>query len=144
MKKKIALFTVLAFSALVMVSIIGCAGGDKYADVKAVIGETIKVQQTFIDSVNKAATPKDIVAALDVFATSMKALKPKAADVDAKHPELKEGKMPKDIESMVKQSEEISNQLGEKAMTKIMTKFGKDKEVQKALQKFVEAMQSLQ
>lgn len=127
LKKLIVLTVVVLFAA------VGCSKG-KYSDFKAVMGDLIKSEETFIAAVEKAAVADDIVKAVNGLSDAMANLKPKLTELEKKYPELKDEKnTPAELKTVKDQFEAVNNKFAQSMQT-IMTKFGADEKVQKAFQ----------
>ncbi len=126
-KKLIALPILLAFVAF------GCGKANKYADVKEVLTDTVKIQETYISAMQKAANAGDVIAAVKGFGEGMSKLLPKVKELDKKYPELKDKKdIPADLKPLMDQIEANNKKL-EEAAKPIMAKYMKDPNVLKAM-----------
>jgi hypothetical protein len=134
---------ILVISVMALFVITGCKM-NKYADVKEIFNEMIKIQEVYIAALEKAKDAKEVVAAMDAFGDSMVKEMPKIKELDKKYPELKNEKTPpKEIEAEYKKLQEVSEKLG-KVSTDVMMKNAKDPEVMKAAQRMGEKMKALQ
>ncbi|MFH0886806.1 MAG: hypothetical protein V1843_01435 [bacterium] len=135
--KKLIGFSVLALFAVAIIA--GCGGGgQKYAEVKDILNKMITIQETFTAAVDKAKSPKDVVAAIDSFAKDMMTLAPKMKDLDKKYPELSDKNPPKELAAEVDKLKAVSEKMGD-AMTKVAQKYPGNKEIADAFMKFAGA-----
>ncbi|MBM3297418.1 MAG: hypothetical protein FJY83_07435 [Candidatus Aminicenantes bacterium] len=109
----------------------GCKGGGKYGDAKAVMNDTLKAMENFINGMDKAGDSQAVVKALNAFSADMKELKPKLKELEKKYPELKDQENPpEELKEQTKMMEEMSGKLMG-AMMKLF-QYAEDPEVQKA------------
>ena len=139
--KKLIGFSILAL--FVFTLILGCSGGggaDKYADVKAVLGQAVTAQDNFCAAAIKAKNPKEVVAAIDAFAKEMLAIQPKLKGLDSKYPELqkKDAKVPAELSTLLAKLETSGNQLKE-AMSKVSEKYPGNTAIRDAFIRFAQA-----
>ncbi len=132
------LFSVLAVGLLLFAFACG-GGGGKYAEAKKIMEETADTMEEFMNSVEKAGSADDVVAAINKFSDSMKKLKPKVEELQKKYPELKnEKEVPEELKPVI----ERFNSLGSRMMGAMgnIAKYAADPKVQEAQQKLMEAM----
>lgn len=114
----------------------GCRGKDgKYADIKAHMAEVIAANESYVNSLEKAANAKDVAQAINELSGKMEVLTRRQEELEKTYPELKtidRNNPPVDL----KEQYERLNALGERKITasiKIM-KYMIDPEVMKASQ----------
>ncbi|MCX7679817.1 MAG: hypothetical protein N2316_11460 [Spirochaetes bacterium] len=66
----------------------------RYADINDALTELIKMQETYINAIQKAKTAEDVAKAINDYADSFTQLRPKIESFEGKYPELKEAKEP--------------------------------------------------
>jgi len=122
-----------------VILVAGCGGG-KYADVKKVMKEMNTANAEATAALEKAATGKEVAAALNVYTDSMAKQMPKMKELSDKYPELKNPTPPEELKPLQEESAAIGKKFGE-AMTKQMMKYMNDADVKAAMERMGKVMQ---
>jgi len=116
---------------------VGC--GRKTSELKDYINETIKIQEEYGASIEKAKNGKDIEDAIDKYGDSMVVLSKKAKELESKYPELKTQKEFPELKTEYDKLKEISEKT-EKSVAIVMTKYISNKAVIKSMQELTKKL----
>jgi hypothetical protein len=111
-------FLVTGISCLVMLLVINCATGNKYADVKKLLLDYIAATNALEKSLAPGIEGKVVAQALTDYTTIMKELSPKLRELSQKYPEL-DKTPPADLQDLMtqyKQSADAFTRIFEKLM----------------------------
>lgn len=136
MKKLIICVIVMACFAMVA----GCVS-DKYADLKKTYTVVIKIHNDMSNALERANSAKEVANAITVFSDSLLALKPELLKIQEKYPELNNDEnIPQELKPLRAQVK-IAMEKYNRAVSKVVTVYEKNAEVQSAFQKMVNSLQ---
>ena len=132
--KLIAAIISLAFAF----GLVAC--GNKYADAQDIMEKQADAMETYCEGLEKAASAKDVVAAINTFSEDMVKLAEKMKGFKTKYPELysNPGEYPPELEKVNQRLSKLAERMSSASMK--MASYMMDSKVQQAMIKMSAAM----
>ena len=119
----------------------GGSGDGKYAVIKNLMSEQVKIFEKTTSALNKADNAEEVAAAIDLWSEGVAALLPKLKEHAQVLSELKEMETPLELQAVNTQLERVTREMSE-AGAKIQT-YMDDPKVQAAQKKLAEVLEEI-
>ena len=135
---------IIPLCAVLALVITGCSTG-KYADVKAYLQDTIKLQENYISKLESAKSGSDVASAIEAFADDLVKMAKEGKELEKKYPELsfKDKQYPPELKAEMEKLDEVGAKMITASTTTGM-KYMSDPAVMKAQMSMAKKLQSLQ
>jgi len=120
----------------------GGSGDGKYAAIKNLMSEQVKIFEKTTSALNKADNAEEVAAAIDLWSDGVAALIPKLKEHAQVLSDLKEMETPLELQAVNTQRERVMREMGE-AGAKIQT-YIDDPKVQAAREKLAKVMEEME
>lgn len=136
---KIQKYLNILTAVLLVVGLVACGGGGKYADAKKALQENNTAMEKFVDDVEKAEDGTQVAAALTTFTLAMQGAKAQFEKLEEKYPEFKGlDNPPAELKPEADKLETLTKKMST-AMMKV-TQFMNDPAVKRAQEEFLKVM----
>ncbi len=131
---------ILTVIGIILAAMLACSGGGQYEDLIKTMESTAKVMETLIEEMDQAEDGETVASALNRFADELAVLQPKMVELLKKYPELQNPEnLPPEIREIVSRVETFEREKLTGVFMK-STRYSKDPEVARAMQKIQETM----
>ncbi len=122
---------------LIILSLSAC-GTDEYSDARKLFQDRTKIMEDFIDAIEKAESPQEMVPVIDAYTDQMEELIPEILYIKGKYPELaKKDSIPKSVKKDYDMMRETGNKMENLILGKVL-KYQNDPDIAAAMQALAE------